>query len=48
MTKIYYVPRNHDILGRFKELPVLPTRNLYYENDEFIQTSPHRYYKVLK
>lgn len=48
MAKTYYVPSRHDILGRFEELPVLPTRNLYYGNDEFIETPQHHYYKVLK
>ncbi len=48
MPKIYYVPSKTQIFGYFDELPVLPTENLYYGNDEFIKFNSLEYRKVLK
>ncbi len=48
IPKVYYVPSKYDLYGYFKELPVLPTNNLYYGNDEYIQSTNHSFQKVLK
>lgn len=48
IPKVYYVKDKYDLFGYFKELPVLPTNNLYYGNDEYIRGNNHVFSKVLK
>lgn len=48
MSKIYYISVKNDLFGYFEELPVLPTNNLYYGTDEYIQVDNNNYAKVLK